>query len=369
MVFSEPAFLFWFLPLLLGAYFLCPRAGRNALLLAASLIFYAWGEGGFVLVMLASIGMNYAFGLLIERRVSTHKTCAALWLGIIANLLLLAAYKYTGFVSSNLCGLLRWWGVDTADPLPVHLPIGISFFTFQAMSYLVDVHRRQVPAQRNPLHVALYISMFPQLIAGPIVRYRDIARQIVDRAVTRQGFASGIRRFAIGLGKKVIIANSLAWPADQIFTIPNHELTTAVAWWGVTCYTLQIYFDFSGYSDMAVGLGRMFGFEFMENFNYPYIARSMTDFWRRWHISLSTWFRDYLYIPLGGNRRGRARTLVNLALVFFLCGLWHGASWTFAIWGLYHGLFLILERRGGGNDVPIGHGSGARSDTDTSYWS
>jgi alginate O-acetyltransferase complex protein AlgI len=229
---------------------------------------------------------------------------------------------------------------------PIHLPIGISFFTFQALSYVIDVYRGTVPAQRNPFHFGLYVSLFPQLIAGPIVRYADVAGQILERTVTREGFARGVQRFIIGLGKKMLIANTLASSADRVFALPAGELTLAAAWLGVVCYALQIYFDFSGYSDMAIGLGRMFGFDFLENFHYPYVARSVTEFWRRWHLSLSTWFRDYVYHPLGGNRQGRARTYANLLIVFFLCGLWHGASWTFIVWGLFHGAFLVLERLG-----------------------
>ncbi len=348
MVFSEPAFLFWFFPALLGLHVLCPGSMRNSLLLVASLLFYAWGEGFFVLVMMASIVMNYAIGLWIEqaRRRGAATRNGPVVIGVAVNLVLLGSYKYAGFVVGNLNVALEWLGLEPVVWNGTHLPIGISFFTFQAMSYVIDVHRGETEVQRNPLDLALYISMFPQLIAGPIVRYHDVAAQIAHRVVTQEGFASGVRRFVVGLGKKVIIANTVAWPADQIFGLPGDELTAGLAWLGAVCYALQIYFDFSGYSDMAIGLGRMFGFEFMENFNYPYIAGSVTEFWRRWHISLSTWFRDYLYIPLGGNRRGRERTLANLLIVFFLCGLWHGASWTFAVWGLYHGAFLIIERVG-----------------------
>jgi alginate O-acetyltransferase complex protein AlgI len=227
---------------------------------------------------------------------------------------------------------------------PVHLPIGISFFTFQSMSYIIDVYRKEVPAQKNPLTVALYISLFPQLIAGPIVRYRDIAHQLIQRQVKTSRFVEGIYRFVMGLGKKMIIANPLGAVADEIFSVPAAQLPVEVAWLGIICYTLQIYFDFSGYSDMAIGLGRMLGFTFLENFNYPYISRSITEFWRRWHISLSSWFRDYLYIPLGGSRAGAWRTWFNLLVVFVLCGFWHGASWNFLVWGLIHGLFLVIER-------------------------
>jgi alginate O-acetyltransferase complex protein AlgI len=227
---------------------------------------------------------------------------------------------------------------------PVRLPLGISFFTFHALSYVIDVYRHKWPAAKNPGDVALYIFFFPQLIAGPILRWSAIAPQLVQRAVTRERFAEGIRRFVGGLAKKMIIANVVAVPADKLFALPGQELTPSLAWLAIGCYTLQIYFDFSGYSDMAVGLGKMFGFEFIENFNFPYTAQSIKDFWRRWHISLSSWFRDYLYIPLGGNRCSGWRNHLNLMIVFFLCGLWHGASWTFVIWGLYHGAFLLIER-------------------------
>jgi len=228
----------------------------------------------------------------------------------------------------------------------VLLPIGISFFTFHAISYVVDVYRRDATAQKSPVHAALYLLLFPQLIAGPIIRYRDLAEQLARRTVTLDDFAAGVRRFVVGLAKKILIANVVAGPADRIFAMPPDQLSAAHAWLGVACYTLQIYFDFSGYSDMAIGLGRMFGFRFPENFRWPYVAESVQDFWRRWHISLSTWFRDYLYVPLGGNRASPGRTYVNLVIVFFLCGLWHGAAWTFVVWGLFHGLFLVLERLG-----------------------
>ncbi len=234
--------------------------------------------------------------------------------------------------------------MPTLENTPIHLPIGISFFTFQAISYIVDVHRKEAEAQSNPIGLALYIALFPQLIAGPIVRYGDVFRQLLRRTVDLQLFASGVRRFVIGLGKKMIIANSVAVPADRIFELPSSELTFGLSWLAIACYTLQIYFDFSGYSDMAIGLGRMFGFRFLENFDFPYVSKSITEFWRRWHMSLSRWYRDYLYIPLGGNRCSPRRVYINLITVFFLCGLWHGASWNFIIWGLYHGAFLILER-------------------------
>jgi len=247
-------------------------------------------------------------------------------------------------ISSFLDPASPWRALLVTDAGGIRLPIGISFFTFQALSYVIDVYRREGAAQRNPLNFGLYIALFPQLIAGPIVRYRDIAIELAERTVNVDGFARGVRRFVIGLGKKMLIANVLAAVADKIFALDPHSLDAGTAWLGTLCYTAQIYFDFSGYSDMAIGLGLMFGFHFLENFDYPYVARSITEFWRRWHISLSTWFRDYLYKPLGGNRSGRGRTYVNLLVVFFLCGLWHGAAWNFVVWGLFHGTFLVLER-------------------------
>jgi alginate O-acetyltransferase complex protein AlgI len=344
MVFSSSIFLFLFLPVVLLGYFLAPRPLRNPVLLAASLFFYAWGEKFFVLLMLASISMNYLGGLLIDRTRGSGRQKIPLFLFIAFNLLLLAGFKYANFFTDNLNLLLQALDVAPVRLDPVHLPIGISFFTFQAMSYLVDIYRGDAHVQRNPLNCSLYISLFPQLIAGPIVRYHDIAGQLTGRVVTRSRFDRGVSLFVIGLGKKMLIANPMGEVADQIFALPAAELSTPLAWMGAVSYTLQIYFDFSGYSDMAIGLGRLFGFEFPINFNYPYMAQSFREFWRRWHISLSTWFRDYLYIPLGGNRRGEIRTYVNLVIVFFLCGLWHGASWNFILWGLAHGFFLAAER-------------------------
>jgi alginate O-acetyltransferase complex protein AlgI len=348
MVFSEPSFLFVFLPILLGLYFLAPRnvGFRNGLLLLASLVFYAWGERSFVFVLLVSVTFNYAMGRLIGAMREGPRGRLSIAIGIGGNLLLLGAYKYANFVADNLNVVLSGLHLRQIEIPRIPLPIGISFFTFHSLSYLIDVYRGQFPAQRNVLDIGVYITLFPQLIAGPIVRYKDIAAQIARRVVSGASFRYGVRRFIIGLGKKVLIANSVAWPADQIFAIPAQQLTSGLACFGVLSYTLQIYFDFSGYSDMAIGLGRMFGLEFRENFNYPYVAASVTEFWRRWHVSLSTWFRDYLYVPLGGNRVGPLRVYANLLTVFFLCGLWHGASWTFVVWGLFHGAFLVLERAG-----------------------
>ncbi|RJP80138.1 MAG: MBOAT family protein [Desulfobacteraceae bacterium] len=346
MVFSSIIFLFLFLPVTLLVYFPIGKRFRNLFLLAASLFFYAWGETFYVLIMLASICANYIFGLMIARYGNGTKAKLFLGFAVTANLGLLIVFKYTNFLIDNFNQIFASVLAAPIQIDPVHLPIGISFFTFQAMTYVVDVYRKEAPVQKNPVNIGLYISLFPQLIAGPIVRYNTVAGQIISRSINLKDFAEGIERFIFGLGKKVLIANSVAVAADKIFAIPSEHLTFSLAWMGILCYTLQIYFDFSGYSDMAIGLGRMFGFTFPENFNYPYLSKSIREFWKRWHISLSTWFRDYLYIPLGGNKLGTVRTYANLVTVFFLCGLWHGASWNFVIWGLLHGLFLVLERIG-----------------------
>ncbi|XCN75003.1 MAG: MBOAT family protein [Candidatus Electrothrix aestuarii] len=346
MVFSSITFLFFFLPVVLLGYLCVGKRGRNLFLLLASLFFYLWGEQLFVLVMLASIIMNYLFGLLLDRAEMQGSRAGKFLLAaaLVANLGMLGFFKYANFAVDNLNLLFSWVSVPRIPLNEVHLPIGISFFTFQAMSYLIDLYRQEYKAQKNPLYLGLYISLFPQLIAGPIVRYRDIAEHIKKRTVSLHDFACGAERFIFGLGKKVLIANPMGQMADHIFGMQAAQLSTGTAWLGVICYTLQIYFDFSGYSEMAIGLGRMFGFHFLENFNYPYISRSIREFWRRWHISLSTWFRDYLYIPLGGNRHGNKRTSLNLLIVFLLCGLWHGASWNFILWGLMYGFFLVVER-------------------------
>ena len=345
MVFSSPLFLFLFLPAVLTAYLLLPRLGaKNSYLLLVSLLFYAWGEVGFILLLLGSTLANYFLGLWVDRASDPARRRQAVVVAVVINVGLLAFFKYADFAVSTLNPLLVSLGMGALPPPRIPLPIGISFFTFHALSYVIDVYRRKWPAARDPREVALYIFFFPQLVAGPILRWSAIAPQLARRVVSRDQFAEGIRRFVGGLAKKMIIANAVAIPADQIFGLGSGELSTPVAWFGIVCYSLQIYFDFSGYSDMAVGLGKMFGFQFLENFNFPYLAQSIRDFWRRWHISLSTWFRDYLYIPLGGNRVSEGRSYVNLLLVFFLCGLWHGASWTFVVWGLFHGAFLVLER-------------------------
>ena len=366
MVFSSPVFLFLFLPWVLLLYFGLRVPLRNLVLLLASLFFYAWGETYLVLLMIASIFVNWGLGLWIGASDEQGRRRLGLVVGVVFNLGLLVVFKYADWLWAVLGHGLAAIGL-VAEPFAplgsllegelsrqvfldarggIRLPIGVSFFTFQALSYVIDVYRRNVDTQRSVVSFATYLSLFPQLIAGPIVRYHDVAQQIDNRKVTLDGFSYGVRRFVIGLGKKMLVANTVARIADQVFDLPAAELTPAVAWLGILGYTLQIYFDFSGYSDMAIGLGHMFGFRFLENFNYPYISRSITEFWRRWHISLSSWFRDYLYIPLGGSRAGAGRTYRNLVIVFLLCGLWHGASFAFVVWGLYHGFFLVIERMG-----------------------
>lgn len=367
MVFSSPIFLFMFLPLFLAVYFLAPRSVRNAVIIAASLLFYSWGEAKLVVVMIASTLADFLCALVIangsvrrmwspppalEPGAARHRSQRlALIASLSVNVGILAFFKYANWGIDNLVGLLRmlgWEGTIAHSGLAATLPLGISFYTFQSMSYTIDVYRGQAQATRHLLNYATLITKFPLLIAGPIIRYADVAKQLVTRVITVEKFAYGIRRFTVGLGKKVLLANTLAVPADAIFALSTDHLTFGLAWLGVISYAMQIYFDFSGYSDMAIGLGHMLGFTFLENFNYPYISRSIREFWCRWHISLSTWFRDYLYIPLGGNRRGSWRTAGNLLLVFFITGLWHGASWTFVVWGLWHGTFLLIERIGRG---------------------
>ncbi|MEG2570064.1 MAG: MBOAT family O-acyltransferase [Clostridia bacterium] len=341
MVFSSVGFLFFFLPATLLAYFAVPkrfRAARNVVLLLASLAFYAYGEFKFTLLLIGSILLNYAFGLLIARTVRAAR--AALILGIIANLGILIYFKYSGFLVENLNALT---GAAFAIP-KIMLPLGVSFFTFQGLSYIFDIYSKRAQAQINPLNVALYIAMFPKLVLGPIVRFSDIQNEIVNRRECRTDIASGTYRFIFGLGKKVILSNTIAGVANTVFAMAPADMSVALAWIGAIAYMLQIYFDFSGYSDMAIGLGRIFGFHFAENFNFPYIARSITDFWRRWHISLSSWFRDYVYIPLGGNRVGQARLVVNILVVWLLTGIWHGAAWNFIVWGLYFGVLLLIEK-------------------------
>ena len=352
MVFSSLLFLFLFLPIVLTGYFLFRKNSGHFFLLAASLFFYIWGEKQFVLVLLFSIIINYLLALLIDtfRKSEPAKSRQAkivLCLAVIFNLGLLGFFKYTNFFMVNFNAVIHSLGLSSAFTLSVlHLPIGLSFFTFRALSYMIDVYNRKVTSSKNWVALSLTLSFFPLAIAGPIVRYSEMAAQLVKRVVTPAMVSTGIKRFIVGLGKKCLIANTMASVADRIFTLSPDRIPCEIAWLGILCYTLQIYFDFSGYSDMAIGLGKMFGFDFLENFNYPYFSKSIREFWRRWHISLSTWFRDYLYIPLGGNRARSSRLYGNLVIVFFFCGLWHGAEWTFVIWGLWHGFFIVLERFG-----------------------
>ena len=341
MLFSSLIFIMVFLPVVfIGSRILRKNKYVNVFLLLASLFFYAWGEPVYVFLMLASILVNYFVGLALDKYRSRSKFI--LILDIIFNLGLLGFFKYASFGTVVLVHYLHF----PITPLAINLPIGISFFTFQIMSYIIDLYRGKFPVQKNIISLALYISFFPQLIAGPIVRYEDINDQLENRIVTIEKSTEGIRRFIIGLGKKVIIANTVAEAADRIYYSDPSTLSAMPVWIASILYTLQIYYDFSGYSDMAIGLGKMFGFEFLENFNYPYMSKSISEFWRRWHISLGTWFREYLYIPLGGNRKGRARTYINLIIVFFLTGFWPGAGFTFIFWGLYHGFFSVIERLG-----------------------
>lgn len=340
MLFSSTIFLFVFLPAVLIGYFLILRGtkARNVFLLAASLLFYAWGEPVFVLLMLLSIAANYALGRAMERAERKKPWLAA---AVVFNLGVLFYFKYLNFTVDNLNAL---FGMNLTVPR-LALPIGISFFTFQAMSYVIDVYRGTAPVQRNPLSLGLYISFFPQLIAGPIVRYNSIAAQIEERRVTPEDFQAGVCRFIEGFAKKIILANNLSLAAEKAFALAGAgEISTAMAWLGSLAYTFQIYFDFSGYSDMAIGLGRMFGFRFEENFRYPYLSRSVSEFWNRWHISLGHWFRDYVYFPLGGSRVDKGRLLRNLFVVWLLTGIWHGAAWQYIVWGLGYGLIISLEK-------------------------
>jgi alginate O-acetyltransferase complex protein AlgI len=341
MVFSSNLFLFVFLPVFLAGLFVTPARLRNVFILAASLLFYAAGSGSLVWILVFSIIWNYFFAHAIAR----NRSRATLGVGVLVNLSLLGYFKYANFFTHEISIFLTGLGMASDQTvLSIVLPIGISFYTFQATSYLIDVYRDTVKPSESIVGFGMYLANFPQLIAGPIVRYSDIEKNIENRPVSLTGFSDGVFRFCIGLGKKILIADAMGEVADLIFALPAGELTTALAWLGVTAYTLQIYFDFSGYSDMAIGLGKMMGFTFPENFNQPYRARSITEFWRRWHMTLSTWFRDYLYIPLGGNRKGSSRTYFNLFMVFFFCGLWHGAAYTFIAWGLFHGILLTIER-------------------------
>ena len=354
MVFSSAVFLFIFLPVVFVLSRVLPGIrAKNILLLIASLLFYAFGEPVYILLMLASILVNFTAGRLLPL-CGKGLDKLVLALAVVLNLGMLSLFKYTDFFLTTVNQVF-----SLEIPLTgIALPVGISFFTFQGLSYVIDVYRDREMCAKSIVKLALYISLFPQLIAGPIVIYHDVANQIDHRETTPELTADGIRRFVLGLGKKLLLANTAGRMADLVFTATAQQLDIRVAWLGALCYCLQIYFDFSGYSDMAIGLGRMFGFQFLENFNYPYVSSSIKEFWRRWHISLSSWFRDYLYIPLGGNRKGKLRTEVNKGIVFFCTGLWHGASWNFVLWGLWHGVFIILEDllpKGGKVRRAIGH--------------
>ena len=342
MVFSSILFMFIYLPVVLAVYYISPVKWRNPVLFVANLVFYGWGEPVYILLMMLSITVNYVNGLLIGKYKAAgdmKRAKAVLIVNVVINLSLLGFFKYYDLIVTTLSALPF---IDIA-PLGLTLPIGISFYTFQTMSYPIDVYRGDADVQRNYISFGTFVALFPQLIAGPIVRYKDVADQLGFRASSIDQFSSGVERFIGGLAKKVLIANNIGALWDVYAADPSN-LTTLGAWLGILAFSLQIYFDFSGYSDMAVGLGRMIGFEFKENFNYPYISRSVTEFWRRWHISLGTWFRDYVYIPLGGNRHGLGRQLFNITVVWALTGIWHGANWTFLFWGLYYAVFLILEK-------------------------
>lgn len=340
MVFSSLVFMFAYLPITLLAYYLVPRQGRNIFLFIVNLIFYGWGEPRLVLLMVFNIFFNYIGGWLVDKyRADAKKKKLFLILTCVLDIGILAVFKYTGMIAETL-NMLPFLNIPE---LQISLPIGISFYTFQTMSYVIDVYRDDAPVSKNFINFGTYVALFPQLIAGPIVRYRDVAEQLVNRRETLEMFTKGVKLFMVGLAKKVIIANTMGTLTTNIFATTD-ENGVVGTWVGMIAYTFQIYFDFSGYSDMACGLGNMMGFEFLKNFNYPYIAKSITDFWRRWHISLSTWFKEYVYIPLGGNRKGVKRQILNLLIVWGLTGLWHGAAYNFVLWGLYYGLLLILEK-------------------------
>lgn len=340
MLFSSLVFLFIFLPSVIFFYYISPKRLRNLVLLCFSLAFYAYGEPKYIFIILLSIFINYVLGLLVDKYREDKIVKFILALTVILNLSIIGYYKYSNFLIENINTIFNL----NVNLLNIVMPIGISFFTFQGLSYVIDIYRKDGKVQKNPLNVALYISLFPQLIAGPIVRYETVADDLENRVETLDKFSLGIERFILGLSKKVLISNTLGLVADEIFSLQLSDVSVVLSWIGITAYTIQIYFDFSGYSDMAIGLGKMFGFEFLENFNYPYISRSITDFWRRWHISLGTWFRDYLYIPLGGNRVSSIKFLRNILVVWFLTGLWHGSSWNFIAWGMYYGLILLIEK-------------------------
>lgn len=343
MLFSSITFLFAFLALVLILYFIVPRKLKNPVLLVFSLVFYAWGEAVYIILMLASIVVAYVTGIFADkhRENASQKTAlVSVIFAVVWNIGLLLFFKYTDFFISNANSMFGF----SIKLLGLTLPIGISFYSFQSLSYVIDVYRGEVRAQKNIITLATYVALFPQLIAGPIVRYQTIENQLMYRKESAEQFAEGIKRFAVGLGKKVILANNIGFLFTEISGTPQSQMSITASWLGILAYTFQIYFDFSGYSDMAIGLGKMFGFDFLENFNYPYISKSITEFWRRWHISLSTWFKDYVYIPLGGNRKGLPRQCLNIMIVWFLTGFWHGANWNFMIWGIYFGIILLAEK-------------------------
>lgn len=339
MVFSSLPFLFFYLPVAVAVYLLSPLKLRNLCLLVVSLFFYGWGEPVYISIMLLSIAVDYTHGLLVERwRDNDRRARMAVASSVLCNLAILVFFKYWDFIAVNVNTLTGL----SVPVLGLPLPIGVSFYTFQTMSYTIDVYRRDAPVQRSVTAFGAYVTLFPQLIAGPIVRYRTVADQLVSREENLEKFTSGIRRFTVGMAKKVLLANAIGQLWDV--SLASRELTMAGAWLGLLAYAFQIYFDFSGYSDMAIGLGRMFGFEFLENFNYPYISRSVVEFWRRWHISLTTWFREYVYFPLGGNRVSRGKWVRNILIVWLLTGIWHGAGWNFLLWGLYYAVWMLAER-------------------------
>ena len=339
MVFSSLPFLFFYLPVAVAVYLLSPLKLRNLCLLVVSLFFYGWGEPVYISIMLLSIAVDYTHGLLVERwRDNDRRARMAVASSVLCNLAILVFFKYWDFIAVNVNALTGL----SVPVLGLPLPIGVSFYTFQTMSYTIDVYRRDAPVQRSVTAFGAYVTLFPQLIAGPIVRYRTVADQLVSREENLEKFTSGIRRFTVGMSKKVLLANAIGQLWDV--SLASRELTMAGAWLGLLAYAFQIYFDFSGYSDMAIGLGRMFGFEFLENFNYPYISRSVVEFWRRWHISLTTWFREYVYFPLGGNRVSRGKWVRNILIVWLLTGIWHGAGWNFLLWGLYYAVWMLAER-------------------------
>ena len=349
MLFSTTTFLFVFLPIVLGLYFLCPKRFRNIILLVASLVFYAWGEIRYLLVMLATILVNYILAILCGRckEKGNQRGAKAAVIGtILFSIGMLAYFKYSNFFLTNLNGTVGKLAGFSVPLLKLALPLGISFYTFQTLSYTIDVYRGEVKYQKNILTLATYVCLFPQLIAGPIVRYQTVEGELQNRRESIDQFAEGIRRFVIGLGKKVLLANTAGSVFDLVGGMGDSQVTVGLYWLSSIAFTFQIYFDFSGYSDMAIGLGRMFGFRFLENFDYPYQSVSITDFWRRWHMSLSSWFRDYIYIPLGGNRKGTGRMILNMLIVWFLTGFWHGAAWNFILWGLYFFIILAIEKLG-----------------------